>query len=429
MILSGTIRQSAFFLLSFVLFFPAFSYREVVENKVFTEDIRTVLLYPRGFPTKMPMLQLGSPGPLEFSFDQLGDEQRYYSYTIIQCDHAWVPTDLSPYDYLDGFTEGSIYDYNYSSGTKQAYTHFRLQLPNQDMRITKSGNYALVVYENHPSEPVITWRLMVAEPIVNIEAGVALPRNLSERDRYQEVLFNVYHKGFQISNPWQEVNAVVLQNDRWDNAVIGMKPLFFRDNEMQFNKNMACIFETSREFRRLDLRSVRFRGDGVRDIRELNASWDMYLYDDPIRVVQDGFYTESDINGKFFVDIYELKNPATEGEYIWVHFSLPFPAPLNSGDIYVVGAFNSYARTVENRMKYNFERQRYEAVILMKQGYYNYLYLYEDEKQKISTHSLTEGGYYNTEHDYTILLYHRSFGQRYDRLIGVTQINSMLNKF
>lgn len=426
------VRYSRIFLLlsaAFFLYADAQAFRDQVFNKTFRDDIQTVLLHPRGFPTRTPLLYLGSPGMLEFSFDQLGDDRRYYNYTVILCDYNWVPTDLSAFDYIDGFTEGSIFDYFYSSGTKQPYIHYRLSLPNPDMRFTKSGNYALVIYEDHPSEPVITWRFMVAEPIVNIEAGVALPRNLSDRERFQEILFNVYHKGFPISNPWQEVNAVVLQNDRWDNAVTGMKPLFFRDNEMQFNKNMECIFETSREFRRLDMRSMRFRGDGIRDIQELNASWDVYLYDDPLRVVQQGIYTESDINGKFFIDVYELRNPANEGEYAWVHFSLPFPAPLETGDIYVVGAFNSYSRTAGNRMRYNHERRRYEATILLKQGYYNYSYLYVDSPGKAGTHSLTEGSYYATEHDYTILLYHRAFGQRYDRLIGVSQINSMLNRY
>lgn len=102
------VRYSRIFLLlsaAFFLYADAQAFRDQVFNKTFRDDIQTVLLHPRGFPTRTPLLYLGSPGMLEFSFDQLGDDRRYYNYTVILCDYNWVPTDLSAFDYIDGFTE------------------------------------------------------------------------------------------------------------------------------------------------------------------------------------------------------------------------------------------------------------------------------------------------------------------------------------
>jgi len=401
----------------------------VIYNQVFDPRIQTVLLYPIGFPTKMPLLLLNGPGNLIFSFDLLGDERTYYNYTIQQCDHRWMPTDLSVYDYVNGFSASTINNYNYSNNTRQPYIHYTLDFPNFDMNITKSGNYAIIVYEDDPSEPAITWRFLVAEPKVEIEAGVVLPRNISDRDKFQEILFNVYHEGIEISNPWMETNAVVLQDDRWDNAVTDLKPLFVRENELEYNHNMKCVFETSRDFRRLDMRSFRYIGDGMSAINESNSGWDIYLSKDLIRKNEQKSFYQQDINGKFFIDVYELKNPDTEGDYAYVHFSLPFAAPLETGAIYIVGTFNNYMVSEVNKLTYNFTDKAYQGMLFMKQGFYDYAYLYADEDPPIRDHSLTEGDYYDTEHDYTILFYHRSFGQRYDRLIGIKNINSDLNKF
>lgn len=33
-----------------------------------------------------------------------------------------------------------------------------------------------------------------------------------------------------------------------------------------------------------------------------------------------------------------------------------------------------------------------------------------------------EGNFYETENEYLILVYHRAFGERYDRLIGMQQV-------
>ena len=71
----------------------------------------------------------------------------------------------------------------------------------------------------------------------------------------------------------------------------------------------------------------------------------------------------------------------------------------------------------------------YVGELYLKQGFYNYEYIFVDDKKEIIDHSMTVGNYYNTENDYTILVYYRPFTERYDRLIGVKFLNSITDRF
>ena len=69
-------------------------------------------------------------------------------------------------------------------------------------------------------------------------------------------------------------------------------------------------------------------------------------------------------------------------------------------------------------------RDSYLADVLLKQGFYNYAFALVSNKDKSVTFSKTEGNWHETENDYTILIYYRSFGDRYDRLVGAYTFNS-----
>ncbi|HRB19855.1 MAG TPA: DUF5103 domain-containing protein, partial [Chitinophagales bacterium] len=151
------------------------------------------------------------------------------------------------------------------------------------MSVNRSGNYALIVYENNKENPIFIKRFMVAEAKVVIDANVAYTRNLSQRDKLQEVVFRVNYKGFKIDNPQMEIKATVLQNYRWDNAKTEIKPQFVGMNELNFDFNGVLTYPSvGREFRFFDMRSLRFRGQNIRafDIQE-NENEVYLLYDKP----------------------------------------------------------------------------------------------------------------------------------------------------
>lgn len=416
-----------FFLL---LLFSAGCIKAVVyENKVFVPYIKTVQLFPKGADMAMPVLNMNQGETLELHFDDLSNKPKNYYYTVVQCHSDWTPTTMNIMEYVDGFTEANINDYDYSNGTKVPYVHYKLEFPNNDMKINYSGNYVLIVYESNKENPVFTRRFMIAESKVAIDAGVAYPRNIAARDHYQEVVFKVDYKAFKIDNPQMEIKATVLQNYRWDNAKMEIKPQYVGMNELNFDFNGLLTFPTAgREFRFFDMRSLRFRGQNIRafDIKE-NEN-DVYLiYDRP--QLPGKYQMVKDLNGQYYIDNLDNPNYNTGADYANVRFNFDFGGVPAEGNFYVVGAFNNWSCDESSIMHYDNLDKSYAADMLLKQGTYNYAYVFKGVKDNTIDQFTTEGYYMDTENDYTILLYYTPFGERYDRLISVKYINSILNRY
>ncbi len=405
-------------LLTIFISTQTWSFAQKMTDKNFSEDIKTVRLFPSTNEVGLPVIALNSNETLIFNFDELTQDSKTYYYTIRHCDQNWEPTIQETYEYIDGFTRATIDDYNYSYNTRTPYINYRLEIPNLDMRITQSGNYVIIVYEDSPSEPVLTKRFMVTEKIVGIEQRVTLPRTRSNYRDYQEIIFNVLHPGMNISNPYQEIHASILQNQRWDNAFEGIQPRFLKNGVMEFDHNGRIVFEAGREYRRFDIRSLRFLGMGVRAIQNK----DVYLLFDKIRN-QEKYFIETDYNGQYFIDVLEYRNRSVEADYANVHFNLPMNAPLQDGKLFIGGIFNNYDTSIENQMKWNNVTNMYETTIPLKQGFYDYIYYFADSKNN-KTVIHTEGNDYDAENQYDIFIYYKAFGERYDRIIGHLTFNS-----
>ena len=404
------------------------SAQELYENRIFEENIKTATLYPLNYPFGTPIIQMNTLDVLLLQFDEIGTDVSDFRYAVVQCDYKWSPTNVSTFDYIDGFAEGFVNDYDFSFNTTVDYVNYQLRMPNADFKITQAGNYAIVIYKDEIDKPSLTKRFMVSSAKVEINGGVAVTRNPSLRDRFQEIVFDINHEGFVVNNPFQEITVVVTQNERWDNAIMGIKPLHINENQLLFNYNMKIAFPSAREYREMDIRTLRYRTEGVRAIDIRDSSNIVYLMPDPIRHMED-YRQEGDLNGKYLIDRQEGRHSNLESDYVTVHFQLPFQANLSNGTFYVVGAFNEYNLSEENRMLYNKPEEAYETSIYLKQGFYNYMYVFVEDGQDFKDHSLAEGNYYDTENDYTVYVYYRPFGQRYDELIGYTFFNSKLTRY
>jgi hypothetical protein len=101
-----------------------------------------------------------------------------------------------------------------------------------------------------------------------------------------------------------------------------------------------------------------------------------------------------------------------------VHFFLQMPK-FETGDVYVSGLWDNGFPDPECRMRYDEAQHAYETTVLLKQGYYNYQYLWLDN-DGVGHTARTEGDFFQTENEYLILVYHRPQGGRYDALVGYT---------
>lgn len=400
------------------------------ENKIFNENIKTVLLHPNNTPFSPPIYKMDNPSEkLVLRFDDLDNRVQSCRYLIVQCDYEWKPSLLNTFEYIDGFSEADITNYQLSTNTLQKYVHYELELPNNDMKITKSGNYAVVVFNEWKEEILFTWRFMVLEsPKVEISGNVFLPNNPSKQKNYQDIRFKVTHKGLDVFSPYQEIKTVVTQNERPDLAIYDLKPLSIGKEELNYNHFMKSYFQSGREFRWFDLRSLRFRGQGISKIYDTDSIKTVYLQAD-FPKYNISYRNEEDLNGKFQILNLDFPREHSEGDYVWVVFSFCSEGVVGDNELYVQGSFNNWELNEGNKLSFDSNTGCLSKAILLKQGFYNYHYVMMTGKDKYPDLSITEGNFLEAENDYTIYVYHRPFGQLYDQLIGVQFFNSFFNRF
>ena len=395
------------------------------DDFVYKKNIKTVQLRDESFELTKAILNLGSEEKLKLSFDDLDADLKNYSYTLIHCNYNWEPSDLMPNEFIDGFLDNSINDYRYSFNTLQKYTHYNVSFPNNSLRIIKTGNYILKVYQdNNPDNIVITRRFLVFQNKISIESNVVAASIIEDRLFKHEIDFKINYSGYQINNPYSDLKIILTQNNRWDNAKTNLKPVYVKDQELVYDYDEQNVFAGGNEFRFFDMRSIRYHSERIYSVKTDSAGNHVELFNDEKRSFKR-YYSQSDMNGDFLIKIQEGNNSEVEADYCYVSFFLPYDAPLTDGNLYVFGTYNAWKCTNENLLHYNPARFGYECTLYLKQGYYNYEYVFLKDGDVAADETLIEGMHYDTENDYSIYVYHRQVGTFYDQLIGVKRLNSM----
>ncbi|TAL69388.1 MAG: DUF5103 domain-containing protein, partial [Bacteroidetes bacterium] len=346
-------------------------------NHIYNEKIKTVQLYKEGWNLSYPIIKLNSDEKLILHFDLIDDQAETYYYTFIHCDIDWKRSDIFPNDYLDGFAENPIEDYVTSFNTTVGYIHYKIGFPNDRVTLSLSGNYILMVYPpDKPEEPAITQRFIVTEDAVKIDVSAHRPQMTKDNNTSQQVDFTVNYAGISIIDPYRNVYAFILQNGRWDNAKRNLKPDFYGNNELKYNSlSDKNIFQGGNEYRYFDIKSIRYKTEYVNRIDFVVQNYNVYLYPSENREFKPYFYWQ-DFNGKYYIAFQEGKKPDIDADYVNVYFTLPSKEKISGGEMYVSGNLNNWAFNKNNIMTYNSERAEYECTMLLKQGWYNYEYVF-----------------------------------------------------
>jgi hypothetical protein len=391
---------------------------------VLDHSLKTVQLYREGWPLSYPLIRLNGDVPLVLEFDDLGEEQSNFSYRVIHCNADWTPSDLSQQEYLEGYPENEIRNGVPSFNTYTTYMHYRLQIPNEDMRLLLSGNYLLLVYrDGNPDDVVFTRRFMLTEGSVHIEANVHIPDLNRYRECCQEVDFTVNHRGINIDDPFNETRAVIYQNGLWDLGIENLQPHMVNPGQLVYDYQEENVFPGGNEFRFFDTKNTRTPTYFVQRIAFVDPYFHFELKADEPRSQLLYSFTE-DINGRFAVEAEGSRDPALDADYVIVHFRLDMPLPLE-GSVYVAGALTNWQFDDLSRMEYDGEEQAYRLSLLLKQGVYNYRYLFLPAFSEQFDMAEIEGTHYQAGNEYLILFYHHPPGARFDRLLGHQVIHSL----
>lgn len=397
------------------------------DDYTYNKNIKTVLLYNLRDELSYPTLPLNSSEKLKLSFDDFNTSLKTYYYTFIHCNVNWTPSDLSPNQYLDNYTEDDIKEYKYSFNTDKAFIHYNLTFPNENISIKLSGNYIIKVYDSdYPDEAVITKRFLVYENHADVNITIKPSVNPNERFTRQEIDFEVNHNNYEINNPYQNITVILMQNYRWDNAISGLKPKFINGSLLDYNYEAVNVFDGNNEFRNFDIKSMNFNSQNVYRVQYDNAEkmMNIILYEDLPRAFRK-HYAQPDLNGNFLVKRDDSNDSETDAEYVNVTFNLKRDTLRYGGNIYLFGKFTDWKFKEEFKMAYDTINKQYQQTVLLKQGYYNYMYCFvKDGSKNVGDISYIEGTYYETENDYTVLVYYRNPMENFDQLIGMKTRNT-----
>ena len=403
-------------------------------NKVYHPMIHTLQTTVNDDWLHDDVITLGTDDWVTISFDHFTHDYRRFIYKIVHCNADWTPSNLFEVDYMDGFNNQPIEDYENSLNTTMLYTHYRLNLPNDDIQFKVSGNYRVEIFldenddeneensefriQNSGLTPVATACFRVVEPRMGLNVSVTTNTDIDTNLSHQQVAFTLNYTPGEVMDPATEIKPYVYQNNRTDNMVSLVKPIYVSPGRLEYRHNRALIFPAGNEYRRFEVINMHYATQGVDEISYFAPYYHATLLPDAPR---RNYSYDEDHDGRYFIRYNMALDTDTEADYLFVHFTLNMPR-RTGGNFYLTGEFtyNDFDPTCQ--ATYNDDAQAYEATLLLKQGAYDFMYLWVPEGSTAGQTGPAEGNFYEAENEYQVYIYHRPFGGRYDRLVAAQQV-------
>ncbi|QUB60285.1 DUF5103 domain-containing protein [Prevotella melaninogenica] len=407
------------YFLACLLPFSAFAQRHQIND----DNIRSLQVVANQKWMDLPIMVLND-GKISIDFDDLTHTYRRLTYRLEHCEADWKPSvGLFESDVVDGFIAGNtIDDVKESTLTNTLYTHYHLNIPNDNCQPKLSGNYRLYVYDDDSSSdhPLLTACFMLTEPAessMGVRLNITTQTDQSINREQQQAEMLIDYGTYIVSNPQEQIKTVVLQNRNWLDARWNSKPQYVMPNGLRWSHNQDYIFWAGNEYRKFEILSTDVASMGVDKIGWDGKNFHAYLF--PTTPFLNYLYDE-DADGAFLIRNSDNVEINTTSDYMLTHFQLNVPSP-NPYRIFLNGDW-TYDRLLPTyEMTYNSTGGYYEAVVPLKLGYYNYQFLAADEQGRLSSFRV-DNSHYQTENSYQALIYFRPQGGRTDKLVGYANV-------
>ena len=350
------------------------------------------------------------------SFDVLSGIEYDLYYIIDHCDYNWEKSKLLKSEYIEGFDDVKITNYTSSFNTYQIYTNYNITFPNSNTSVKKSGNYIIRIFDEY-GEELFNRKFIIYENLSLVKVDIKRSKELKNINEKQIVNFEVNPNNIRFNNPDKNVKTLVFKNSNIDSPITNVKPQYKIGNKLIYKYDKELSFWGGNEYLYFDNKNIRITNVKIRGYN-LKEIYENYLFNDYPRFNRKYTYNP-DINGGFLINASNSGNSNNEADYANIYFTLEnYNNYLNNDqDIYIVGDFNNYSTDKVYKMQFNENKNQFEAVLKLKQGFYNYKYLIDNEIYKNDNKSVG-GNFDETENVYSVLVYYRDYGERYDRIVG-----------
>lgn len=392
----------------------------VAWHKVLSPTVKGLQVVRNDDFEDLPVLELGSSDVLTIDFDELSHNYHRYTYRLEPCNPDWTPAGgLFESDWLRGFNGQPIEDYENSLNTVTLYTHYQLRFPNSSCRPRLSGNYRLYITDDETGDDAIIVELRVVEPLMNVGIGVTTNTDLDLNGRYQQVSLSVNYNQVRVTRPNDQLRVYVLQNGREDNMKVNVRPDFVTSEGLRWEHNKQLIFEAGNEYHKFEVLDPSHPTMGLDITRwdEATRTWHVW----PLAVEERRSYVyDEDADGAALQRNSDNDEINTTSEYVNVHYQLLARREYADANVILSGRWAT-EDPGQYVMAYDAETNTYNATLLQKLGYYNYMLLLQDYDG--TTHTLPEeGSFYQTENRYQAFVYYQGTGERSWRLVGCQEV-------
>lgn len=413
-------RNTIFLLLCCLMALTAVAQGRVdTRPHIFDANVRSLKVSLESDMYVPPVLMMNGDDRLIVNFDYIDYDVHYLRYSVTHCNADWQPSQLLESEYVSGFNYADIDDYAASEATYVHYYNYQFALPNDDMQFLVSGNYLLSVYEqDDPNTILFQTRFSICEGTVGVFPQVTSRTDIEFNNRFQQVSFDIRYKANQIKDPYGEFICVVTQNGREDNAVTVNRPLMASVDHVTYDHNRDLIFAAGNEFRRFETVNAHTINMGVQSIKYFDPICHATLVVDEPRNETQYLYDKTQF-GRFTIRNAEaFGESAVQADYMMTHFTLDLGGRLNGGKVMLAGEMVEGYPASQAVMKYDTASGCYTADLLLKQGAYNYMYLWVPDGSSVGQTGPIEGDHYETVNEYLVRVYDRPMGERYDRFVG-----------
>ena len=391
------------------------------KHRIVSDNVKSLQVVVNNDWLSMPVMTLGSSDVLHVSFDELSHNYRRLVAHLEPCNPDWTPVEgLFDSDWLEGFNDLPIEDYENSLNTNVLYTHYRMQIPNAQCRLKLSGNYRLhILDEDDDNRELLVAEFRVVEPRTLVGLSVTTNTDIDMQESHQQVGMTVNLNSLRVTNLEEQIQTFVLQNGREDNLKENVAPNYITPKSLQWEHNRRLIFEAGNEYHKFEVLDPSHTTMGLANTLWSEEERRFHVFPFPCEPQRSYLYDE-DANGAFYIRNSDNIDNDIASDYVWVHYKLKALREYADTRVIIEGQWTTEAPETYV-MEYDEEDQSYNLMVLQKLGYYNYQVLMRDY-DGITHRMPEEGSFFQTENRYQALVYYKGTGERTWRLVGYQQI-------
>lgn len=380
------------------------------------QTIKSIQLYRKGSITNPPIIELESPEKLILAFDELSDLTGQFRVTFTHHDQEWNESNIPQDWYLEGRNELILGSGNKNELSQPDYIHYNLEFPSGQLQFKTSGNFMLHVSDLSSGIRLFSLPFFVTENAGTMVSEVETNYNAGQRFNAVDRPFSLYKYPDFVEFPQFDLSFYFVQNRFWGDTRRSENYDFSEEGKAQYHLSSENAFAANYDFIRLDLTNFSIYGRDIIDWFPGKNPPEIILKEDVLNFSSDPL----EIRGTTF------GNPKTseQARYASVRFRFQDGGQYTEDPgVYLVGDFNQWILSDQNKLNYNEESGYWETTSLIKQGTYTYKYAVKDSTAGIDDLILSDT-ITRQDQEYISFVYFDDPDYSYQRLLYVQVFNS-----